>query len=165
VSATTARLELRAPLEADRGRFVELFGDPAFMVFSDGALDAPAANARFDRMLASNAEIAFAKQPVIERATGRIVGYVGVDRIRLDERAWLEFGYRLVPEARGRGYATEAGRAALALAAQSFRGELLAIIHRENDASRRVARKLGFAFWKGALVAGEPRELSLLRVG
>jgi uncharacterized protein (DUF952 family) len=32
----TDRLEVRAPIEADRVRFVELFRDPEFMVFSDG---------------------------------------------------------------------------------------------------------------------------------
>jgi hypothetical protein len=35
----TARLEVRLPREADRNRFVELFRDPEFMVFSDGVHD------------------------------------------------------------------------------------------------------------------------------
>ena len=64
-----------------------------------------------------------------------------------------KFGYRLVPDARGHGYATEAGRAVLAIAAESFHGELLAMIDRQNLASKRVIGKLGFAFWK---VAADP---------
>jgi RimJ/RimL family protein N-acetyltransferase len=147
-----SRLEVRLPTEADRLRFVELFCDDAFMVFSGGALGAAEAHARFDRMLANAAELGFAKQPVIERSSGRIVGYAGVDWFTLDHRQCLEFGYRLVPEARGKGYATEAGRAVLAKVPPSRRSEILAIIDPSNTASQSVARKLGFRFWKQARV-------------
>ena len=41
----TDRLELRRPLETDRARFVELFCDHDFMVFSDGACSTESANA------------------------------------------------------------------------------------------------------------------------
>jgi RimJ/RimL family protein N-acetyltransferase len=61
----------------------------------------------------------------------------------------------MVPEARGRGYATEAGRAALAKADESYRGEILAIIDPTNQPSQNVASKLGFTFWKQAMVAGD----------
>jgi RimJ/RimL family protein N-acetyltransferase len=83
-----------------------------------------------------------------------IVGYSGVAWFDFEEAKRLEFGYRLVPEARGRGYATEAGRAVLGLAAESFRGELLAIIDPRNEASSNVIAKLGFTFWKQAVVDG-----------
>jgi RimJ/RimL family protein N-acetyltransferase len=148
----TARLELRLPAEADRARFVELFGDEEFMVFSGGVLTPAAAHARFDRMLERAEELAFAKQPVVERSTGSVVGYVGVDWFDFEGEPRLEFGYRLVPAARGRGYATEAGRAVLAMAAETFRGEVLAMIDPTNHPSRNVADKLGFTFWKEAVV-------------
>ena len=51
------------------------------------------------------------------------------------------------------GYATEAGQALLAKAAESFSGEVLAIIDPVNSASQRVGRKLGFTFWKQAMDA------------
>lgn len=124
------------------------------MVFSDGTLRHDAASARFDRMLARAAELPFAKQPVIERRTRRVVGYCGVDRFELEGGRWLEFGYRLVPQARGKGYATESGRALLAKAAETFDGELLCIIDPANHPSQNVARKLGFAFWKQAPIDG-----------
>jgi RimJ/RimL family protein N-acetyltransferase len=148
----TDRLEVRPPLETDRARFVELFCDDDFMVFSDGACTTESANARFDEMLSNGAELPYAKQPVIERATGSIVGYSGVAWFDFEGQRRLEFGYRLVPEARGRGYATEAGRAVLALVAASFRGELLAMIDPANRPSSNVAVKLGFTFWKQAPV-------------
>ena len=150
----TERLDVRLPRDEDRARFVELFCSPEFMVFSAGVHDLESANARFDGMLRTAAEVPFAKQPVIERATGTIVGYSGVAWFDFEGDRRLEFGYRLVPEARGRGYATEAGRAVLEVAGETFRGELLAMIDPTNDASQGVIGKLGFTFWKQAEVDG-----------
>ena len=82
------------------------------------------------------------------------MGYTGVDYIDFEGKTWLEWGYRLVPEYRGRGYATEASQALLAKAHQTYAGELLAIIAPENLASRSVCHKLGFTFWKHTLRCG-----------
>lgn len=161
----TSRLEVRLPVEEDRGPFVELFGDERFMVFSSGVLDADGANRRFDRILELAEKLSFAKQPIIEADTGRIVGYAGVDRFEFEGEQRLEFGYRLAPEARGRGYATEAGRALLALAAQTFSGEILAMIDPRNQPSQGVAAKLGFEFSKQAEVDGYLVDLYRVRIG
>jgi RimJ/RimL family protein N-acetyltransferase len=150
----TARLEVRPPLEDDRRRFVELFQDPEFMVFSDGVHDLASANRRFDEMLRAANELPFAKQPVVERASGRVVGYSGVAWFDFEGARRLEFGYRLVPEARGRGYATEAGLAVLGRAAETFHGELLAMIDPRNVASKAVITKLNFTFWRQVEING-----------
>ncbi len=156
----TERLEIRPPEERDRARFVEFFRDPDFMVFSDGVCTPESAHARFDGMLSNAAELPYAKQPVIEQSTGVTVGYCGAAPFEFEGEHRLEFGYRLIPQARGQGYATEAGRAVLALAARSFRGELLAIIDPANQRSSNVARKLGFEFWKrGTVDDGYPVDL------
>ena len=162
VELGASRVEVRLPTEADRPRFVELFCDDAFMVFSDGTLHENEAHARFDRMLGNTAELNFAKQPVIERSSDCVVGYTGVDWFELDGQQRLEFGYRLVPEARGRGYATEASRAVLAKVPASRRSEILAIIDPTNKASQNVARKLGFRFWKQAVIDDCVRNLYTL---
>jgi RimJ/RimL family protein N-acetyltransferase len=161
----TERLEVRTPEERDRTRFVELFCDEEFMVFSDGVHDEPSAQRRFDEMLVRAQELPFAKQPIIERSTGTLVGYSGVNWFEFEGQRRLEFGWRLVPEARGQGYATEAGRAVVALAGDSFHGEILAIIDPMNHASANVATKLGFSFWKQALVDDYLVDLSRLQVG
>jgi RimJ/RimL family protein N-acetyltransferase len=155
---TTARLVVRPPREADRDRFVELFRDEDFMVYS-GVLTEQAATDRFDHMVAVCQAVPFGKQPVVERSSGLVVGYTGVDHIAVEGRTWLEWGYRLVPKRRGLGYATEAGQALLAKAHQTYTGELLAIIAPENLASQNVCRKLGFTFWKQAPVEGDLRNL------
>ena len=150
----TDRLEVRLPRDEDRARFVELFRSPPFMVFSAGVHDLDSAHARFDEMLRTASEVPFAKQPVIERATGTILGYSGVAWFDFEGTPRLEFGYRLVPEARGRGYATEAGSTLVALAAETFRGEVLAMVDPRNDPSQGVIRKLGFEYWKEIEIDG-----------
>jgi RimJ/RimL family protein N-acetyltransferase len=155
----TERLEVRAPVEADRCRFVELFQDPAFMEFSAGVHDLASANARFDTMLQFAECVPFAKQPIIVRSSGEIVGYSGAAWFEFEGALRLEFGYRLVPRARGHGYATEASLALLAVASELFRGELLAMIDPRNMASKGVIGKLGFEFWKLADIEGYRDEL------
>ena len=135
------------------------------MEFSAGVLDEAGANSRFDRMLAAAEDVPFAKRPVIERHSGLVVGYVGVGWMDFEGARRLEFGYRFVPEARGLGYATEGGVAMLALAEEAFAGELLATIDPTNIASKRVAAKLGFEFWKIAEVNGFVDEVHRRHVG
>jgi RimJ/RimL family protein N-acetyltransferase len=161
-AVTTARLRVRLPLETDRARFTELFCDADFMVFSGGALTSEQASNRFDRMLCVCEALPFGKQPVVELSSGVVVGYTGVDYIDFEGRTWLEWGYRLVRESRGRGYATEASRGLLSKARLSYPGDLLAIIAPENLASAGVCRKLGFTFWKQASVEGDLRNLYIL---
>jgi RimJ/RimL family protein N-acetyltransferase len=162
---TTARLLVRPPREADRDRFVQLFRDKDFMVFYPDVLTEEQAGDRFDHMVAVCQTIPFGKQPVVELSSGLVVGYTGVDCIDFEDRTWLEWGYRLVPECRGLGYATEASQALLARARQTYAGELLAIIAPENLASQNVCRKLGFTFWKQAPVEGDIRNLYTLVTG
>ncbi|MET9302754.1 GNAT family N-acetyltransferase [Micromonospora aurantiaca (nom. illeg.)] len=156
---TMPRVKVRDVVEADRPRFVELFCDECFMTFSGGALTLREAHERFDRTIALCAEVSFAKQAIVELSSGVVVGYTGVDWIDLEGRRWLEWGYRLDPAARGKGYATEATEALLVRAAGEYSGDLLAIIHPDNHPSQNVSRKLGFRWWKTADVNGALRNI------
>lgn len=74
---------------------------------------------------------------IVERDSGRLIGCMEAD-------AGL-FGYWLTPDAWGRGYATEAGRAVLAIARDALRmPRLSANYFAGNQASARVLAKLGF---------------------
>ena len=161
----TERLLVRPPREADRHRFVELFCDKDFMAFFPRVLTEEQAQDRFDHMVTVCQTIPFGKQPVVEQSSGLVVGYTGVDYIDLEGKTWLEWGYRLVPDRRGLGYATEASQALLAKAHQVYAGELLAIIAPDNLPSQNVCRKLGFTFWKQAPVHGDVANLYTRPVG
>ena len=73
---------------------------------------------------------------------GAFLGRVGLHQ----PEGWpdLELGWMLRPEHRGLGYASEAGRAALAFAfTQLHAPRAVSLIRAENVASERVARRLG----------------------
>jgi RimJ/RimL family protein N-acetyltransferase len=141
----TDRLLVRPAQETDRARMVSLWGDDEFMAnYHRPAFDAEEAQRRFDHMLEVCDDVPFAKQPVIERASGIITGYTGVDWFDYQGAQRLEFGWRLAPEFRGRGYATEAAQVLLDEARRTFIGEIFVIIDQDNLASQNVARKLGF---------------------
>ena len=76
------------------------------------------------------------------KLTGEFIGRVGLH----NPDGWpdLELGWMLLPTARGHGYATEAGRAALNFAYSKLQPQrLVSLIRCGNSESERVARRLG----------------------
>ena len=77
----------------------------------------------------------------LEDGSSRIVGGIGFGPY---DNEPYEMGYWITPDAWGRGYATEAGQAVIAMA-RTLRVPRLAAGHYiDNPASGRVLRKLGF---------------------
>ena len=81
---------------------------------------------------------------VTEHATGAFVGEVGLTEQVFAGTRDVEVGYQLRPEFWGKGYATEAAQAAVAFG-RDIVGlpRIVALIDPRNDASKRVAAKLG----------------------
>lgn len=74
---------------------------------------------------------------------GQVLGFGGVRPVAEDED-FLNLYYRFRPSAWGKGYATELGRASLALAAKMAPGvPVVALIRPRNEPSIRVAQRLG----------------------
>jgi RimJ/RimL family protein N-acetyltransferase len=79
---------------------------------------------------------------VEEKATRRFIGRIGF----LNPEGWPEFeiGWTLGKEFWGRGYATEGARYALEYAFDELdKDHVISLIHPENQASIRVAERLG----------------------
>lgn len=75
--------------------------------------------------------------------TPRLVGGIGLDAVAPDGNR--ELGYWFTPDAWGRGYATEAGRAVVQIARHALGLRRLRSGHfLDNPASGRVLEKLGF---------------------
>jgi len=97
-------------------------------------------------------------RPVIEKATGLVVGHCGLLEKVVDEVGEIELVYVLAPTAWGKGYATEAGRALIEDAFTRLRlRRLVALIDPENEGSERVALKLGMHHDKDTLRPGGKR--------
>ena len=148
------RIQLRPMNEGDRTWFSAALRNEEFMAFSAGVAAGGDADAWCSRFIELNRTIGFAKQPVVERASGRVLGYCGVGPWTWRGRETWEMGWRLVPEARGKGYASEAARVMLERAAAEGAREVWAIIDPLNEPSKRVARAVGFEFRCRAVVDG-----------
>ncbi len=105
---------------------------------------------------------------VIEKETGDFIGWMGFKLMKEPVNGHVnhyDFGYRLARAAWGKGFATEAGKAALdhGLRVRGF-SPVFAMTDVHNAASRRVLEKLGFRFVKvfefdGKLSWGTPDDL------
>ncbi len=78
------------------------------------------------------------------KGTGEVIGYCGLVWHGNGSPDEPELAFELFRAAHGRGYATEAGRAVVAWAAEAGYPRLWATVRDWNAASRRVLEKLGF---------------------
>ena len=84
---------------------------------------------------------------IIETKAAGFVGDCGLTRQAVNGRPELEVGYHMRAEMQGRGYATEAAAACRDFARDILEAvHLVAIIHPDTTASRRVAQKIGLEF-------------------
>ena len=89
-----------------------------------------------------------------EKATGRLVGRAGL----WNPEGWpgIEVGWLLARDVWGRGYATEAARAALDFAFDRLdAAHVVSVIHPENARSIRVAERLGERCERTMVVEGD----------
>lgn len=102
------------------------------------------------------------KLAILDRETGAFLGRSGL-------RFWPQFeevevGWVLMPAARGRGIATEAGGACLEWGFRDFAlPYVTAMIHPDNDASTAVARRLGMGPLREDVLLGESVVVHALR--
>jgi len=92
---------------------------------------------------------AWGHRQVVERATGLVVGGIGFAGPP-GAAGEVELGYGIVPSRQGRGYATEAATAMLAIAwAEPAVEAVVASTASSNLASQRVLEKAGFRLLPG----------------
>jgi RimJ/RimL family protein N-acetyltransferase len=87
----------------------------------------------------------FGRMAVIEKASGRLVGFSGLKYVaELDD---VDIGYRFLPDCWGKGYATESARAVMEQDAREHGARrIVGTVHPDNPASGRVLEKLGLRF-------------------
>ncbi len=147
----TERLRLRGRTLDDFAFFVSMWADPAVTRHIGGTPRSEEDTwTKFLRMIGHWAALGFGYWVVEEKDTGRAVGEAGFGRFKRVIEPSLhdapEMGWALAPAAQGRGYATEAVRAAIAWGDGFFdAARLSCIIGKDNAASVRVAEKVGFA--------------------
>ncbi len=146
----TERLLLHGHRIEDFEECLSMWGEPAVVRYISGKPSTrEEAWSRLLRYVGHWQLLGYGFWVVREKATGRLVGEVGVGDFHRDMQpspvSAFEAGWVLAPWAHGKGYATEAVRAALAWADAHLRPErVTCMISPENAASIRVADKCGF---------------------
>jgi RimJ/RimL family protein N-acetyltransferase len=142
----TDRLLMRRWRESDRGPFAALNGDPETLKFFPVTLDRAASDALVDRIEDRFERQGFGLWALEVTATGQFIGFTGLNPMPDDVpgAGGMEIGWRLARHAWHLGYATEAARAALAVA---FGGaglsEIWSMTAVLNEPSQAVMRRIG----------------------
>jgi RimJ/RimL family protein N-acetyltransferase len=143
---STDRLLLRPWRESDREPFAALNADPAVMEYFAKPLDRSESDAMVARIMDHFDSHGFGFWAVEARNVGDLIGMVGlaIPRFETHFTPCVEIGWRLAREHWGKGYATEAARAALRYGFERLGlGEIVAFTVPQNARSRAVMDKLG----------------------
>jgi RimJ/RimL family protein N-acetyltransferase len=146
----TERLRLRAHQFSDFAHCVAMWSDPAIARHTIGDPSSP--QRTWLRLLAYRGHwelMRYGYWAVEEKASCRYVGELGFADFKRDNEPSFagvpEIGWVLASQSHGKGYATEALKAAVAWADGNLEStSTVCIIHRDNHLSFRVAQKLGY---------------------
>jgi RimJ/RimL family protein N-acetyltransferase len=144
---TTERLLLRGLQLGDLDAYAAMYRDPEVMRYLEHGrpLDRVAAWRMMAVHLGHWQLRGYGQWALVERATGEVVGRAGL----WEPEGWpgLEVGWLLARPHWGRGFATEAGRAAIDYAFDVLGTEkVISLIRPENHLSVRVAKRLGESY-------------------
>lgn len=129
--------------DADVSAMAELLQDPVVMAFYPRPKTLDEVHAWIDWNIRNYRDHGHGLW-IVETTADEFVGDCGLTWQDVNGVAELEVGYHVVPALQGRGLATEA-----AVACRDFARDVLgvrhlvAIVHPDNTASRRVAEKIG----------------------
>lgn len=153
----TERLFLRHFHILDHEPMFRIFGDSEVMRFGEGVQT----KEWVKRWLMTCFEHyyqhwGFGPYAVIEQSSREVIGYCGLFFFAdVNGQPEIEVGYRLVQTKWGYGYATEATQAVRDFAFQTLGVKrLIAMIDPENEASIRVAQKLGMQYEREVIFEG-----------
>ena len=171
VTLRTARLVLRPWREADREPFAALNADPEVRRFFPSLQTRVESDASADFLASQFDRTSFGPWVVEVPGVTPFAGFVGPWEVNFDipPRGRVEIGWRLARAHWGKGYATEAAKAALDFGfGPGGIEEIVAFVVPENRASRAVMDRIGLredpagAFDHPRVAEGHPQRRHLL---
>ncbi len=151
----TERLILRFQKVTDIDPLVDLWTDPQVTRHLGGPRDRDQVRSSFEETAKNPTAEQYDLWPVIEKETGMLIGDCGLLEKDVEGRAEIELIYIFTRSAWGQGFATEIGAALKRYAFEQLEvSQLIALIEPGNQASERVAQKLGMHLEKEILRPG-----------
>ncbi len=145
IKIETERLILRPPILEDLEDFTKMRGDFERSKHAGGGLDAAGAWNKFVTWVGAWHLFGFGMFSVIEKSSGKWIGNIGP--VCMYSWHGQEFGWALIEEADGKGYAQEASIAALDWAYKNTDiEEFVHSISPDNEASSKLAKRIGAKF-------------------
>lgn len=143
----TPRLLVRLMQPGDIDPLVALWTDPAVTKHMGGPRDREQLEGNLAAMCREASKGAYDLWPVVEKATGAVIGMAGLLEKDVNGRDAIELVYVLSKSVWGQGYATEIASAIREYAFSTLGlRRIVSLIHPENTASMRVAKKVGMEF-------------------
>jgi len=110
-----------------------------------------------DRQLKRYVETGYGMLAMIEKATGQLIGQVGILQRDVDGEVMYEIGYGIIPEKWGKGFASEGAlRMKQYLADHKLDKKVISLIHPDNIGSQKVAERNGMHREREWLFEGKP---------
>ena len=162
----TQRLRLREFRHTDLGELAAMVADEEQMRFYPRPKTRAEASAWLSRNLDLYAELGYGFWLIESLAGSAFMGYCGIRPRALESASEIEIGWHTKKTSWSKGVATEAARAARDLAFGRFGlSRLVAIIHPDHVASRRVAEKIGMHVERTVVLEGDyPAEVYAVSV-
>ncbi len=140
----TPRLKLVNVTDRDVDRIFLLAGNEKVMKFFPKVLSYEATQQMVQKIFHQYAEYGYCFWKVLLKPGDQFIGIAGLLHQEIDNKPETEISYRMLPEHWKKGYATEAAKACKQYAETKLGiKRLISLIHPQNDASIRVANKLG----------------------
>jgi len=145
-SEETHRLRFRSVETSDYDSWIDFFKDPSSFTHWIEERKSPeaACSEWFQKQLARYKANRGGMNALIEKTSGKLIGYGGLLVQNVDEIQELEIAYSLLPSYRNKGFATEAAFKCMNHAFENgFTDSLISIISTTNTPSANVAIKNG----------------------
>ena len=160
----TERTLVREMTVEDVGALYEIYKNPSITRYTENLFEDPDEERAYTREYIDTVYrfMEFGVWIVEDKKEkGRIIGRIGLSLREGFEDP--ELGYVIAEPCQKKGYATEVCRAIIAYMKEKFEYRTLRIImEKENEASYRLCKKLGFAFDRTVIVNGKEMEQYIL---
>ena len=156
----TPRLKLVKVTDRDVDRIFLLAGNEKVMKFFPKVLNYEDTQQMIQKIFHQYAEYGYCFWKVLLKPGDQFIGIAGLLHQEIDNKPETEISYRMLPEHWKKGYATEAAKACKQYAETKLGiKRLISLIHPQNDASIRVANKLGAKRTKSTVFLGEEHDV------